>query len=245
MSGNRIVEDKRNSLYKDMLEIIDELQPEFIVAENVKGLRSMLKGKVEDKIKKVTKSNKKVTKKELDELIDFDGTFSNSRIPILDPHLHPKKTTDQTVAATRITQDPFIRGFRFYYGESELSEIDMSGAFGYEETKDIPADETIEFLEKEFGMDPETAKNRTKEMGKTEERDEKSEYKDDKNFVGRPILQEKEIDEDTIIKRQKDLDIYNNIEPSQILIRNAKSLKKLANKEGISIRQLFKIISGE
>ena len=51
MSGNRIVEDRRNSLYKDMLEIIEELQPEFIVAENVKGLRSMLKGKVEDKIK--------------------------------------------------------------------------------------------------------------------------------------------------------------------------------------------------
>jgi DNA (cytosine-5)-methyltransferase 1 len=50
MSGSRIVEDERNSLYKDMLEIIDELQPEFIVAENVKGLRSMLKGKVEDKI---------------------------------------------------------------------------------------------------------------------------------------------------------------------------------------------------
>ena len=52
MSGSRIVEDERNSLYKDMLEIIEELQPEFIVAENVKGLRSMLKGKVEDKIKK-------------------------------------------------------------------------------------------------------------------------------------------------------------------------------------------------
>lgn len=51
MSGSRIVEDERNSLYKDMLQIIEELQPEFIVAENVKGLRSMLKGKVEDKIK--------------------------------------------------------------------------------------------------------------------------------------------------------------------------------------------------
>lgn len=51
MSGSRIVEDRRNSLYKDMLEIIEQLQPEFIVAENVKGLRSMLKGKVEDKIK--------------------------------------------------------------------------------------------------------------------------------------------------------------------------------------------------
>lgn len=52
MSGSRIVEDPRNSLYKDMLEIIKDLQPQFIVAENVKGLRSMLKGKVEDKIKK-------------------------------------------------------------------------------------------------------------------------------------------------------------------------------------------------
>ena len=52
MSGSRIVEDPRNSLYKDMLEIIKELNPQYIVAENVKGLRSMLKGAVEDKIKK-------------------------------------------------------------------------------------------------------------------------------------------------------------------------------------------------
>ena len=51
LAGNRIVEDPRNKLYKDMLEIIKELQPLFIVAENVKGLRSMLKGKIEEKIK--------------------------------------------------------------------------------------------------------------------------------------------------------------------------------------------------
>ncbi|MFS4417077.1 DNA cytosine methyltransferase [Maribacter sp. 2307ULW6-5] len=51
MSGSRIVEDPRNSLYQDMLEIIAELNPKFIVGENVKGLRSMLKGRVEDKIK--------------------------------------------------------------------------------------------------------------------------------------------------------------------------------------------------
>jgi len=42
LGQNRVVEDSRNSLYKDMLEIIRELKPEFIVAENVKGLRSML-----------------------------------------------------------------------------------------------------------------------------------------------------------------------------------------------------------
>jgi len=56
MSGSRIVEDPRNSLYKDMLEIIKVLKPQFIVAENVKGLRSMLKGKVEDKIRKDIKA---------------------------------------------------------------------------------------------------------------------------------------------------------------------------------------------
>jgi len=50
MSWSRVVEDKRNSLYKDMLEVIQELRPQFIVAENVKGLRSMLKWKVENKI---------------------------------------------------------------------------------------------------------------------------------------------------------------------------------------------------
>ena len=50
MDGNRIVNDKRNTLYKDMLEIVDHLKPEVIVMENVPGLRSMLGGKVEEKI---------------------------------------------------------------------------------------------------------------------------------------------------------------------------------------------------
>ena len=50
MAGNRVVTDPRNSLYKEMLEIVDRLSPEFVVMENVKGLRSMLKGRVERQI---------------------------------------------------------------------------------------------------------------------------------------------------------------------------------------------------
>lgn len=50
MAGNRIVEDPRNSLYKDLLDIVINLKPEFVVCENVVGLRSMLKGKVEEMI---------------------------------------------------------------------------------------------------------------------------------------------------------------------------------------------------
>ena len=50
MAGNRIVTDKRNTLYKDMLEIVNHIKPKVVVMENVPGLRSMLGGKVEEKI---------------------------------------------------------------------------------------------------------------------------------------------------------------------------------------------------
>lgn len=50
MAGNRIVDDPRNSLYKELIEIVVELQPDFVICENVKGLRTMLDGLVEKKI---------------------------------------------------------------------------------------------------------------------------------------------------------------------------------------------------
>lgn len=50
MAGNRIIDDPRNSLYKELLDIVLKLEPEFVVCENVVGLRSMLDGKVEEKI---------------------------------------------------------------------------------------------------------------------------------------------------------------------------------------------------
>jgi len=50
MAGNRIVDDPRNSLYKELIDIVGHLQPEFVICENVKGLRSMLNGRLEEKI---------------------------------------------------------------------------------------------------------------------------------------------------------------------------------------------------
>lgn len=50
LAGNRVVTDERNSLYIEMLKIVDHLKPEYIVMENVEGLRSMLNGKIEEKI---------------------------------------------------------------------------------------------------------------------------------------------------------------------------------------------------
>jgi len=57
MAGHRIVADRRNSLYVDMLEIVKVLQPEFVIMENVVGLRSMLGGGVEQKILKDYQKN--------------------------------------------------------------------------------------------------------------------------------------------------------------------------------------------
>ena len=50
LSGYRVVADPRNSLYLEMLDIVKRIEPDFIVMENVEGLRSMLNGKVEEKI---------------------------------------------------------------------------------------------------------------------------------------------------------------------------------------------------
>ncbi len=50
MAGNRVIDDPRNSLYLEMLEIVKQIKPDFVVCENVEGLRSMLNGKVEAKI---------------------------------------------------------------------------------------------------------------------------------------------------------------------------------------------------
>lgn len=50
MAGYRVVADPRNNLYLEMLDIVKRLKPKFIVMENVEGLRSMLNGKVEEKI---------------------------------------------------------------------------------------------------------------------------------------------------------------------------------------------------
>ena len=50
MAGNRIITDPRNSLYTDMLKIVEKIKPDYVLMENVEGLRSMMDGKIEEKI---------------------------------------------------------------------------------------------------------------------------------------------------------------------------------------------------
>jgi len=206
------------------------------------------------KVKKITKSNKKYSKKEIDELIDTDGTFLSSKIPYLNQYLTPKKTMDQTVVASRISNDPVTRGYRVYYGESEdkegniIDEENMSDAFGYEETKNKDFKDTIKTFKKMGVKDPEERIKRTKQLGKIPN------VKKKKGRI-KQRLTEKEIEEDKknrMVKmvediisqsRGKDGEIIEKEEPiSKILVKNLESIKNLAKKEGISLNKLINVL---
>ena len=98
---------------------------------------------------------------ELGEIVNSDGVMQSSKIPILDPRLHPRKTMDQTVVSTTQPGDFLARSYRG--GRTYMGEEDMSKAFGYEETKDLPPKKTVKKL-KDMGVD--NPVERAKEFGK-------------------------------------------------------------------------------
>lgn len=105
LAGKRIADDPRNSLYKEMLEVVKNLQPEFVVCENVKGILSMLDGEV---VKKIVADYKKIgyemtvatlnaaayyTPQKRERVI-----FIGNRIGV--PNLHPKPILEPSVYVT-------------------------------------------------------------------------------------------------------------------------------------------------
>jgi hypothetical protein len=252
---------EKYSLYFSVEETLTEARKkdEVIHFEKNKG------NKVKNHLKKVAKEKKikttKGLKKDLEELVNLDGALSNSKIPILDPRLHPKKTMDQTVAASRITNDPISRGYRTYYGESveEIEEVDMSGAFGYEETEDMDGAQTYKYLVKKMGMEPDEAKERTKQKGQdpTGNKDKKSPYYKDKNFITRATLSEIQkqkmikMVEDMLMNKKnsdnsevgkKDTDKKNDDELPSLIQKNLKSLLKHVESNGYTKNDLIRLL---
>lgn len=227
--------------------------------------------KIKSIVHKILNSKKKMTKKDIEkelnikkpkgeigELIDADGGMLGSSIPNLNQALHPRKTTDQTIAMSRVTNDPVTRGYRVYWGESEekddnvVNEVDYSDAFGYEETKNKDFKSTVKILKK---MGVENPLQRAAEMGKSLKLDRKKK----KGAFVRQRLSEKEtieeaqkkkmvkMVEDILAKKNKDSgDVVkkeNGI--SKILLKNLQSIKHIAEKEGISLTQLIKALKND
>lgn len=226
----------------------------------------------EKKLKTNTDIKKTLSKKkdELEELVDFDGSFLSSKIPIHNPYLSPKRTMDQEVVATRQTNNPVTRGYRVYWGEGEeetdevINETDFSDAFGYEETKDKNGPETFKTFVKELGLDKQEAAERTRQQGK--EPDPKKhrkkleqvpkKIKKQKGFIDRMTISEKE--ELQKIKKQQVVDMVEDIVlgkknsdkevgkkknvMSKLLMKNLENIKKIADKEGLELNDLIKIL---
>jgi len=197
-------------------------------------------------------------KSEIDELVDYDGTMNNSKIPILDPMTTAPglSTMDKRVASGHQTQDPLTRGYRVYYGESVVREEDMADAFGFAETSGKSATETIDYFVDELDFDQRDAEDRASEMGKDPDLDDTSKFKKSKNFVMKGRLVEKEksftkedvqkMAEEILLQKSDDRTISSkDDEVSPIIKRNIKALKNMADAEGISIPKLLKMFKDE
>lgn len=254
-------------LYFSIEKTLTEARKKDVMVKVPKDKVEMVKKYIKSLTSKKTDKSTKEVEGEIDELVNSDGSMSNSKIPILDPHLHPKKTMDQTVAAARITNDPIARGYRTYYGESveEIAEEDMSGAFGFEETKELDGKETYEYFKDELEMDEKEAWERTEEQGKdpSGKKDAKSPYKKDKNFVTRATLSE--IQRQKMLKMVEDIlmkqknsnksDVVKKQESSEseeeqkeipkMIKKNLDSLLKQMQKQGLSKKDLIKLLKNE
>jgi hypothetical protein len=232
--------------------------------KNIKGLVSkFLKTNKKFTEKQINSKFKDIDSEgEIDELVDDDLSFLGSAIPIKSLALASKKpfTMDQTITMARTTNDPVTRGYRVYYGEGTenkenvVSEINYVGVFGREETEFLDYDDTVDTLE-DMGVD--NAEERAEEMGKLPKQTVKKDKKG-RQVLKQRLVEKEPIDEvqkqqmikmveDILTKKsKKDGDVVKSSSDSNktigaFLKRNIKSIKKLAEKEGISVDQLIKV----
>jgi len=181
---------------------------------------------------------------ELDELVDSDGTMLSSKIPILDPHLTPRKTMDQTVSMARNVYDIFRMGYRRYFYEEDMSRV-----FGREEDTDFMSyDETVDFLSDLLGIEDVKSKSKKREIeGDAEERAKEMGKIPGKKKIQRLFEKEEEVSEDVLVKKTKMNGDVNKKEKiaSQIIKRNVQFIKKQAEQEGITINELIKLLKSE
>jgi uncharacterized protein YpiB (UPF0302 family) len=222
------------------------------------------------------KLNSKIPKKhqeekndgEISELVNADGSMVGKSTPILQLDMHPRKTMDQTVVATRQTNNPMVRGYRVYYGESEekddekiLDEYNLKPTFAYDETEDVStydeADEVLVDLGIEdpferherlevLGFDPNLDKQlkQEKERGEckncfTKRRLSELEKQKMTKMIDEILIGKKSNSND-VVKKTKEEDDEDKSPISKILMRNIESIKKIAEKEGISLNKLLK-----
>lgn len=217
------------------------------------------KEKVKNFIKKTTKEKKikdtKTLKKSLEEFLKPVGS-SKSATPITDPKVSSdgQSIMDKRVASAAQPSNPITRGYMPGFGVG-LNETDLRKCYGCKETKNKDGKETYNYYRKKLKMDSEEAKDRTKEQGKdpSGELDKKSKYRKKKNFISKMRLSEiqknkaiKMLEDILMNKKNQDFELEEKDQHlSPIIKKNLKTLKKQAEKEGLSISELIKFMKSE
>lgn len=240
-----------DELPKDVLNLIPKVVSKIITNKTlVKDFIEELENNLNIKLKIKTKTE--TSAGEIEEIIDFDGSFLGSNIPILQQNMHPSKDTDQYVRMGHVSQFPFLRA---YYGEAEekegdvIPEVDFSETFGYEETKELNFKDSVEKL-KDMGVD--NPKERTRKFGKLKGQKRKTKGPK-RGWLKQRLVElgsekmEKMIDEILVSKNKKDSDVVKKQKEDsdesvieKILLRNIDSIKRIADKEDIDINKLIK-----
>ena len=258
--SNTLAESRKQD---DVIEVDKEVFKEIqeLISKILKSGKKISKEQIHKLID--SKSKKKETDGEIEELVDPDGSIISSSIPILNQRNLAKKTMDQTVKMTKSLQFPFIR---MYYGEGEeknnkvVSEVDQSESFGFEETEEAPTYDVANKILKQMNVeDPIERDERLKRLGfdRNLDRQLKQEKKRGKCrncFTKRRLAElekekmDKMLDEILISKKSKDKDMVKKTKEDvktdtpvyKILMRNIEAVKRLADKEGIDIEKLVK-----
>lgn len=263
----QFIKDQSQDLLKLIPLIVIQILPGSTIAtpfivELSKKLGIKLNSKIPEKHKE------KKSGGEIDELVNSDGSMIGKSTPMLDLGMHPRKTMDQTVIATRQTNNPAVRGYRVYWGESEekddekmLDEYNLKPTFAYDETEDVStydeADEVLIDLGIEddcerherlevLGFDP-NLDNQLKQEKKrgeckkcfTKRRLSELEKQKMNKMIDEILIGKKNNNNEFVTKTKEDED-EDKSPISKILMRNIESIKRIAEKEGISLNKLLK-----
>lgn len=246
----RFVKSQSSDVLKVLPLVVFQLVPGSSIATPfIVKLAEKAKIKLTSELPEKYKQEKKVGG-EIDELIDADGSFSNSAYPILDRGQHTHWTQDMRAALIRMAGGGFPYKTRIYFGESDdkknkIEEENFEDAYGYEEMdeknvktftncikvfKNLDIKDPFERYERcmSFGFDPELdeeGKQRIVELQKDKMKQMIDELLLDKKTKSKDVVNKKDSSESVVAK---------------ILQRNLESIKKLADKEGIDVNKLMK-----
>ena len=247
--------ESKNIPSKKKFDKSKEKEVKKVINKTLKSKNKVSKTHLEKELSSISKNG------EIEEFVDIDGTMLSSKVPFLDMTMHPKKTMDQTVNTARSRIDYYMNPRRSGWGESVedsddvISEIDMSDAFGYEETEFSDMKQTLKKLDNMGIKEPDNKLSRARKMGKRRDTKLVKNKKGEKVLKNLNLFEKETLDEikrqkmikmveDIISKKDKgESDVLSKDNPmSRLLTKNLESIKKLAEKEGISINKLINIL---